>query len=236
MHRLGFMPEDVESLTKLLLETPTIKIQSGFSHLAASSDAALDNFSRQQIETFRSITDDLKQALGYEFIRHIGNTSAISRLEEAQFDMVRLGIGLYGVDSSYRDLSPLETVATLRTSISQIKEIKPGETVGYGRRGVMPKGGTVATVKIGYADGYNRKLGNGAGKMLVNGKAVSTIGDICMDMCMLDITGINASEGDELIVFNNQITVQDLAETLETIPYEILTGISERVKRVYYYE
>ncbi len=236
MHRLGFMPEDVETLITRLKESTAFKVQSVFSHLVGSDNENLDDFSHGQINIFKTVTNKLQEALGYPFLRHIGNTSAISRLPEARFDMVRLGIGLYGVDSSYKNLSPLETVASLRTSISQIKNVKPGETVGYSRKGVMPEGGKVATVKIGYADGYSRKLGNGSGKMLVNGKTVSTIGNVCMDMCMLDITGVNAGEGDEVIVFNNQIRVEDLAETLETIPYEILTGISQRVKRVYYYE
>ena len=127
-------------------------------------------------------------------------------------------------------------MATLKTSISQIKELQPGETVGYGRKGVLPKGGTIATVKIGYADGYNRRLGNGIGKMLIDGKIVPTIGSICMDMCMLDISGVSAAEGDEVIVFNDVLKVEELAKQIDTIPYEILTGISQRVKRVYYYE
>jgi len=151
-------------------------------------------------------------------------------------DMVRLGIGLYGIDSVYESKSPLQTVTSLKTSISQIKNIPAGDTVGYGREGKMPQGGKIATVKIGYADGYCRGLGNGKGKMMVRGKIVSTIGKICMDMCMLDISGIEAVEGDEVIVFNDQIRVEDIARDLDTIPYEILTGISQRVKRIYYYE
>ena len=164
----------------------------------------------------------MEQSLGYSFLRHISNTSGISRLPEAQFDMVRLGIGIYGIDSSYKDKkSPLQTVTTLKTSISQIKELQPGDTVGYNRKGLLPNGGKVATVKIGYADGYSRKLGNGTGKMLVNGVLVPTIGNICMDMCMLNITGVNASEGDEVIVFNDLIRVEEIAKQIKTIPYEI---------------
>jgi alanine racemase len=150
--------------------------------------------------------------------------------------MVRLGIGLYGIDSSYQERSPLQTVTSLKTSISQIKEIPAGDTIGYSRAGKMPEGGKIATVKIGYADGYNRALGEGVGQMLIDGKRVPTIGKICMDMCMLDITGLDVNEGDEVIVFNDQVKVEDIAKSINTIPYEILTGISQRVKRVYYYE
>ena len=174
--------------------------------------------------------------LKYPFLRHISNTSGISRWPDSRFDMVRLGIGLYGIDSAYESKSPLQTVTSLKTSISQIKNIPAGDTVGYSREGKMPQGGKIATVKIGYADGYCRGLGNGKGKMMVRGKIVSTIGKICMDMCMLDISGIEAVEGDEVIVFNDQIRIEDIARDLDTIPYEILTGISQRVKRIYYYE
>lgn len=204
--------------------------------MVASEDPADDDFSRKQIDLFEKMSERLAEALGYPFIRHLSNTSGISRWPEAQFDMVRLGIGMYGIDGAYKEKSPLQTVATLRTSISQIKNLQPGETVGYNRKGVLPNGGKIATVKIGYADGYSRRLGNGAGKMIVNGKLVPTIGNICMDMCMLDITGIRAAEGDEVIVFDEQVRVEDIAKEIGTIPYEVLTGISQRVKRVYFYE
>jgi len=237
MHRLGFMPSEIDSLLHELKNCPAIKIQSTFSHLVASEDPQSDDFTRQQIALFTETTGKIEDAIGYNFLRHISNTSGISRLPEAQFDMVRLGIGLYGIDGAFKNKkSPLQTVTTLKTSISQIKELQPGDTVGYNRKGLLPDGGKVATVKIGYADGYNRKLGNGNGKMLVNGVLVPTIGNICMDMCMLDITGIDVKEGDDVIVFNENIRVEDIAEQLETIPYELLTGISERVKRVYFYE
>lgn len=178
----------------------------------------------------------MEQRIGYTFIKHICNTSAITRWPEAQFDMVRLGIGLYGVDNFSEDDENLEQVAVLKTTVSQIKQIKRGETIGYGRRGVMPEDGQIATVKIGYADGFLRALGNGVGSMFINGEEVFTIGNICMDMCMLNITGKNVKEGDEVIVFNSQKRLYKLAEKLNTIPYEILTSVSQRVKRVYYYE
>lgn len=236
MHRLGFNPDEVEKLVEVLKETACVRVNTVFSHLVASDDQELDDFTRLQLRKFEELTNRIQKSLSYPVIRHLANTSAISRWPEAQFDMVRLGIGLYGIDTAYQGTSPLETVTTLKTSISQIRTIMPGETVGYSRRGKLPEGGRIATVKIGYADGYSRALGNGAGKMLVNGKKVPTIGNICMDMCMLDITGVEASEGDEVIVFNDQITVEELAEQCHTIPYEILTGISQRVKRVYFYE
>jgi len=237
MHRLGFAGEEVDALLPELKATKVVRVKSAFSHLTSSEDPASDDFTRLQIALFKEWTSLIESAVGYPVIKHLANTSAISRWPEAQFDMVRLGIGLYGIDSVYNGkASPLETVATLKTSISQIKTLKAGETVGYNRKGVMRQDGKVATVKIGYADGYNRKLGNGTGKMMVRGKVVPTIGSICMDMCMLDITGVDAKEGDEVIVFSGDITVEWIAEQLGTIPYEILTGISQRVKRVYYYE
>lgn len=237
MHRSGFTEDEAELLIAELLRTPEIRVASIFSHFTSSEDPASDNFTQLQIDIFKRVTARIENALGYPAIKHIANTSAISRWPQAQFDMVRLGIGLYGTDSVFNTHhSPLQTVATLKTSISQIKTLKKGETVGYNRRGVMTRDGRTATVKIGYADGYRRDLGNGKGKMIVNGHVVPTIGSICMDMCMLDITGVDAREGDEVIVFNDQITVQDIANQLGTIPYEVLTGISQRVKRVYYYE
>jgi alanine racemase len=237
MHRLGFQPADLSVLLNEITSCPAIKIKSVFSHLVASEDEASDTYTYEQIRLFTEMTKSIEDAVGYPFLRHISNTSGITRIPEAQFDMVRLGIGLYGIDSSYKNKrSPLQTVTTLKTSISQIKTLQPGDTVGYNRKGVLPNGGKVATVKIGYADGYSRRLGNGIGKMLINNIEVRTIGNICMDMCMLDITGVNANEGDEVIVFNEIIRVEEIAGQIDTIPYEILTGISERVKRVYFYE
>ena len=237
MHRLGFLFSETDGLLDAIKDNNSIKVISAFSHLVASEDPASDDFTRQQMAEFTTMTSRIEEAIGYSIIKHISNTSGISRLPEAQFDMVRLGIGLYGIDSSNTvKQSPLATVTSLKTSISQIKELQPGDTVGYNRKGILRQGGKVATVKIGYADGYSRKLGNGKGKMLLNGKIVPTIGNICMDMCMLDITGVSANEGDEVIVFNDIIRVEEIAKTLETIPYEVLTGISARVKRVYFFE
>jgi alanine racemase len=236
MHRLGFMEDELDELLEILIDRKAVRVQSVFSHLVASEDPLHDEFTRYQIDLFVNLADKISHNLKYPFLRHIANTSGISRWPDSRFDMVRLGIGLYGIDSAYDTKSLLQTVTSLKTSISQIKSIPAGDTIGYGREGKMPQGGKIATVKIGYADGYCRGLGNGKGKMMVRGKVVPTIGKICMDMCMLDISGIEAAEGDEVIVFNDQIRVEDIARDLNTIPYEILTGISQRVKRIYYYE
>lgn len=236
MHRLGFEELDLSDLLPLLSTSTQLKVISAFSHLAASEDEVHDDFTRYQIDRFISLSGQLREVLGYDFIRHISNTSAITRHPSAQFDMVRIGIGLYGFDSGIKASRGLHTVAVLKTTITQIKHIGPLETVGYGRRGLLPEGGTIATVKIGYADGYRRAFGNGVGKMIVNGKEALTVGSIAMDMCMLDITGIEARAGDEVIVFDHQLSIADLAEQINTIPYEILTNISQRVKRVYFYE
>lgn len=236
MHRLGFEEPDLPELLNALNNTTNVKVASVFSHLVGSEEGLHDEFTAHQILRFTAVADQIRAALNYEFIRHISNTSGISRHPDAQMDMVRIGIGLYGFDSGLKGSKGLQTVAVLKTTITQIKQIKPNETVGYGRKGLLPEGGTIATVKIGYADGYSRAFGNGVGKMLVKGKLVPTVGVICMDMCMLDVTGLDVRTGDEVIVFNDQLTIAALAEQIGTIPYEILTNVSQRVKRVYFYE
>lgn len=236
MHRLGFEPGDLEKIVAYLNQHPVLKIKSVFSHLAASEAAVHDDYTKTQISIFKGFCKELENHLDYSFIKHISNTSAISRWPEAQFDMVRLGIGLYGIDNISAESSKPHQVATLKTTVSQIKHLKKNDTVGYGRAGVMPYDGEIATVKIGYADGYSRALGKGVGSMFINGKEVFTIGSICMDMCMLDVTGKNIKEGDEVIVFGSQASLYKMSEQLNTIPYEIIAGISQRVKRIYYYE
>lgn len=235
MHRLGFEQDDVRELLAIL-NKDQLKVMSIFTHLVASADEAHDEFTKQQLANFETVYQNIAQFLNYKPIKHALNTSGITRWGNAQMDMVRLGIGLYGFDSALANNNKLQTVAVLKTTITQIKELKAGETVGYSRKGIMPDGGKIATVKIGYADGYNRAFGNGVGKMLIDGKLVPTIGTICMDMCMLDITGVDVKTGDEVIVFNDQHTIANLAKQIDTIPYEILTNISQRVKRVYFYE
>ena len=236
MHRLGFEAQDIARLSLVLQSSNSFKVQSVFSHLVASDSSVHDEFTQMQAAVFLQSCNTLQEVTGYSFLRHIGNTSAIHRHKNLQLDMVRLGIGLYGVDSSKTIQQQLKNVTTLKTTISQIKKIKAGETVGYSRTGIVTNDATIATVRIGYADGYPRALSNGKGKMWVNGHLVPVIGVVCMDMTMLDITGKNIAEGDDVIVFGEVLSVHDVAEWAKTIPYEILTGISQRVKRVYYEE
>ena len=237
MNRLGFALKDIGKLCTLLKTTTAIKVQSVFSHLAASEDPTQDDFTKNQFEKFQEACNEIELKIGYKFLRHIANTAAIIRHPEMQMDMVRLGIGLYGVDSASSGKLDLQTVATLKSTIAQIKNLKKGESVGYGRKGVIEKDSLIATVGIGYADGYSRRLGNGTGKMLVHGKPAPVIGTVCMDMTMIDITDIpGVKEGDEVIIFGKELPVQDLARWAQTIPYEIMTGISQRVKRIYYEE
>ncbi len=236
MHRLGFEAKDITRLSNLLQSGNAFKVQSVFSHLVASDTAKHDEFTKTQAAIFMKSCDALQNATGNSFLRHIGNTSAIHRHKNLQLDMVRLGIGLYGVDSSKTMQQRLKNVTTLKTTISQIKIVKAGDTVGYSRKGVVTKDAAIATVRIGYADGYPRALSNGKGKMWVKGNLLPVIGVVCMDMTMLDITGTNINEGDEVIVFGEPLSVHAIAQWAQTIPYEILTGISQRVKRVYFEE
>lgn len=236
MNRLGFSKQDIPSLIARIKNNHQLHVASVFSHLAASEDQSYDQFTNQQISTFEELGKQMCEQFHYKILRHVLNSSGITRHTKAQFDMVRLGIGLYGIDGSNKLAGKLMPVSNLKTTISQIKHVKKGETVGYGRVGKVTKDKTIATIAIGYADGLSRKLSNGAGHLLVNGKLAPVIGNVCMDMTMLDITGITAAEGDEVIVFGAHPTVQQIAEAAETIPYEILTGISARVKRVYFQE
>ncbi len=234
MHRMGFLPTETGTLCRELVRLKNLKVFSIFSHLAGSDEDNHDAFSASQIDIFRQNSDQIKAALGYPVIRHILNSSGIERFPDAQFDMVRLGIGLYGFSSV--DKNRLQTVSTLKSTILQIKPVTPGETVGYGRMGRPDKNSRIAIIPIGYGDGLNRRLSNGKGKFLVRGKLAPIIGNICMDMTMIDVTGTSAREGDEVIIFGGNPSVISMARTLDTIPYEVLTGISERVKRVYIHE
>ena len=234
MKRLGFELYEIETLCTKIKETTSFKIQSVFSHLAASDAAEHDDFTQQQATIFNEACAQLQHVISYSFIKHIANTSAIHRHNELQYNMVRLGIGLYGVDNFLQ--TQLKNVTTLKTTISQLKKIKKGESVGYSRKGITTTDATIATVRIGYADGYPRALSNGKGSMLVNGKLAPVIGNVCMDMTMLDVTDIEVKEGDDVIVFGEDLPVNNLARCADTIAYEILTGISQRVKRVYFEE
>ncbi|MGC3948331.1 MAG: bifunctional UDP-N-acetylmuramoyl-tripeptide:D-alanyl-D-alanine ligase/alanine racemase [Chryseolinea sp.] len=232
MKRLGFSPEELPELLALLQEHPNIRVASIFSHLAGADESAHDEFSQQQFDTFIEASSKIIRQIGYQPLRHILNTSGILRLSRFQLDMVRLGIGLYGVDPT-SELHGLKTVVTLKTIISQIKHIRKGETVGYGRRGLADRDTTTGTIAIGYADGYSRAFSRGVGKVLVNGKLAPVIGNVCMDMTMVDLTGTGANEGDEVIIFGKDLPVKDLADSVNSIPYEILTSTSERVRRVF---
>lgn len=235
MNRLGFNVADTEKLGYLLRNNPYLKIQSVFSHLVGSEDPHEDWFSLQQYDSLLSATQKLESIIGYSFLKHIANSAAITRLPQLQMDMVRLGIGLYGISTPPNE--SLLPVATLKSTIAQIKHLKNGETVSYNRKGKITKDAVIATVRIGYADGYSRKLGNGRGYMLVKGIHAPIVGTICMDMTMIDITDIpEIKEGDEVIVFGKDLPITNIAQWAETIPYEIMTGISQRVKRVYFGE
>ena len=235
MHRLGFEAKEIDELIEFLSKNKSLKVESAFSHLVASEDAAEDEFTLKQIKTFQEITDKLQNRLNIKFLRHILNTSGIQRFPEYQMDMVRMGIGLYGIGIDKN--SPIRPVATLKTRILQIKELDETETVGYNRKGILNKKTRIAAIPIGYADGLSRAFGRGNGYVLVNNMKAPFVGNICMDVCMIDITDIpNVNEGDMVTVFGNEPSISCLAEKTNTIPYEILTSISKRVKRIYYQE
>lgn len=237
MNRLGFAVQQMENLCKDITATSSFRVQSVFSHLAASEDPMQDEFSNRQYDLFVQASAILQKNLGYDFLRHIANSAAILRHPQMQLDMVRLGIGMYGVDSAVSGKLNLQTVATLKSTVAQIRHLTAGETVGYNRKGVIERDSMIATISIGYADGFSRRLGNGAGKILIRGQLAPVIGAVCMDMTMVDVTDIpGVKQGDEVTIFGKEISIQDLANWAGTIPYEIMTGISERVKRVYYEE
>ena len=236
MHRLGFEHGDLDEIIKRLKNNSQILLKSIFSHLVASEDKIHDAFSKRQIQLFSEMSEKIKAEFQHEILLHILNSAGISRFKDSHFDMVRLGISLYGIATDEALQNALENVSTLKSTISQIKQIERNETIGYSRSWVAKQQSTIATIPIGYADGLNRKLGNGKGKVSINGRFAPIIGNICMDMCMVDITDIPAEEGDEVIIFGKDYPISKLANEIETIPYEILTSVSRRVKRVYYYE
>jgi len=236
MHRLGFSEADIPALTRELAESPEISVASILSHMATSDDPVHREFALGQISLFDRLSSDMIKALDIHPIRHILNTSGISHFPDAQYDMVRLGIGLYGISNDPSEQPFLENVGTLKSVISQLHLIPTGDSVGYGRRFRAPRETLVATIPIGYADGIRRAWGNGLGYVMINGNRAPIIGSVCMDMLMVDATGIACNEGDAVIIFGDRPTVIEMAEKLHTIPYEILVGISQRVKRVFYRE
>lgn len=236
MNRLGFREGDIEELLVMLKQIPLIYVQSVFSHLAASDKTGYDDFTREQIRRFREMSGQIAAAFDHEVYLHILNSAGISRFPEATFSMVRLGIGLYGISPVEADLSNLQHVTTMRSEIAQIKQVRKGDSVSYNRSFIAPRDMPVGVVSAGYADGLMRNLGNGKLALVVKGKEAPIIGDVCMDMCMIDLTGIDAREGDEVIIFDENYPVTRLSLAAGTIPYEILSRISRRVKRVYFHE
>lgn len=235
MHRLGFdSREKVAQLVEKLSQQEQMVVRSVFSHLAGADEAVHDDFTLSQVNQFETFSEMIAEKLPYKIFRHILNSAGIERFAQYQFEMVRLGIGLYGVSALGN--TQISSISRLKTSISQIRQIPSGHTVGYGRKGVVSQDAQIAVLPIGYADGYDRRLSNGVGKVHVNGKVAPVIGNICMDMCMIDVTGIPVAVGDEVELMGEHILVSDIAQSIGTIPYEILTGISQRVKRVYLQE
>lgn len=234
MHRLGFNPDtDMERLIMLLKKQNAITPRSVFSHFVGADCDDFDNFSAMQFERFDRASKMLQDAFTHKILRHIDNSAGIEHFPEHQLDMCRLGLGLYGIDS--RDNSIINNVCTLKTTILQMRRVPKDETVGYSRKGILERDSVIAAIPIGYADGLNRHLGRGNGYCLVNGKRAPYVGNICMDVTMIDVTGIDCHEGDTVEIFGDNLPVTVLSDKLDTIPYEILTGVSERVKRVYFF-
>lgn len=231
MHRLGFLPEQIPALAERLAAQKGLKVLSVFSHLSASESWIFDEFTHQQMDSFRKAANAIEEALQYTVWKHILNSAGMERFPAAEWDMARLGIGLYGISAS--GLQGLRNVCTLKTTILQIKEVPANETIGYGRKEKLTRNARIATIRFGYADGLDRQFGNRRGKVLINGQPAAIVGNVCMDLCMVDVTDVQASEGDVVILFGEGLSVIEQAESIGTIPYEILTSISPRVKRIY---
>ncbi|MBK6273952.1 MAG: alanine racemase [Saprospirales bacterium] len=235
MNRLGFPVHDIDELISILQQNQQLKIETVFSHLAGSEDAQLDEFTNQQINTFNELSQKIIAAFKYPIKKHLLNSAGIFRFPNAQFDYVRLGIGLYGVDASNNFQEKLLPIGKLKTRIAQLKNVPKSATVGYSRKGIADKDMKIAVLAIGYADGYDRRFGNGVGEVLVAGQRAKIIGNICMDMCMIDVTHIDEiHEGDEVEIYGPTISIIQQAKKIGTIAYELLTHISVRVKRLYY--
>ncbi len=232
MHRLGFLPDEIPALITRLKAQNAVMPRSVFSHFVGSDSPQFDAFTHHQIAVFDKASNELQAAFPHKILRHICNTAGIERFPEAQYDMVRLGLGLYGINPINN--GTLHNISTLKTTILQIHEVPADETVGYSRRGELKRTSRIAAIPIGYADGLNRHLGRGNAYCLVNGQKAKYVGNICMDVCMIDVTDIDCKEGDQVEIFGDHLPVHVLSDALDTIPYEVLTGISNRVKRVYY--
>ena len=232
MHRLGFVTEELEELIEFMKTCKSVRIKSVYSHLAASDDPSCDDFTLDQIALFKENADRLSDSLGYKPMYHVLNSAGIERFPQYQFDMVRLGIGIYGVSAIPGNR--LAPVASFKCKVLQVKSLRPEDgTIGYGRHGkIAPEGTVIATIPVGYADGIDRHLSRGNVCFMVNGHKVPTIGNICMDMCMLDVTGIDVKVGDTVTIFGEDPSITDLAQILDTIPYEILTSVPRRIERI----
>ena len=233
MHRLGFYQEDMPKLIARLQGQKAVRVASVFSHLAGSDEAQFDAFTHEQANYFNTCATQLQSALKYPIIKHICNTAGIERFPEYHFDMCRLGIGLYGLSFAH---ATLRNVCTLKTTILSIKTVPANATIGYGRHTTLSEPRQIAVIPIGYADGFDRRFSNYGGEVLVRGKRCPVVGNVCMDQAMIDVTGTDAQPGDYAIVFGDQLPLQELADKLRTIPYEVLTSISRRVQRLYFYE
>lgn len=236
MHRLGFEAHELDDALSVILQNKQLEVASVFSHLAGSDSTDHNGFSAKQAFAFKHMSESISKALNYHPIRHLLNSPGISHFPDFQFDMVRLGIGLYGVDATEKQQSFLRNISTLKTVVSQVKSIKAGDTVGYSRKGVAESNMKIATIAIGYADGFDRSFSNGNGYVLIKGQQAQVFGNVCMDMTMVDVTNIPVEAGDEVIVFGNELSIIEMAKRINTIPYEILTNVSERVKRIFYSE
>lgn len=234
MHRLGFSSEEFEEILLLLSTNPQIRVKSVFTHLSSADDPNEDTYTRKQLETFHQQAIVLENIVGYTIIKHALNSAGIQRFPKYQMDMVRLGIGLYGLGITKIAHQQLKVIGTLKSTISQIKTIEKGETIGYNRKGKANEKMTIATIAIGYADGYNRRFSNGVGKVFIGNELRPVIGNVCMDMTMIDITGLQVKVHDEVEIFGPNVSWATQAKAIGTIPYELLTSIGERVKRIFF--
>ena len=233
MHRLGFFHEEIPALIARLGGQKAVRVQSVFSHFAGSDEAQFDDFTRQQAEYFNDCAETLKAGLGYPIMKHICNSAGIERFPEYQYDMCRLGIGLYGISFAG---AHLQNVCTLRTTILSLKTVAAGETIGYGRHTTLAEPRQIAVIPIGYADGFDRRFSNYGGEVIIRGQRCPIVGNVCMDQAMVDVTGTDAQVGDAVEIFGDRLPIEELSDKLGTIPYEVLTSVSRRVQRVYFYE
>lgn len=233
MNRMGIKPDEIDSILVLIKEYTCIEVASVFSHLSASDNPEFDPFTRNQITIFTEVSDRIESVLGYSFIRHIANTGGIERFPDAQFDMVRLGIGLYGVGVKADNQSQLQVASSLYAPVIMVKEVTAGEVIGYNCNYITDRDYSIAIISIGYADGVQRRLGNGVGHVFISGERRPIVGSVCMDLIMVDITGLPTVVNEYVEIFGSHMSPKDMAKDADTIAHEILTGISPRVERVY---